>query len=160
MRKSCDKNGDERDVIIFELRPVARPSRSLVTIETTDDLKENLARLNAEAGRYAARALNILSQTIYWVYDEERDQFGPSKFLGYAAMDFDLYDQALRNEVTGAKFDGYVARRAIEQATGQLFVADDQLSAALKEWGEQLFGPDVFAGVDFGKWRFLRLGPQ
>jgi hypothetical protein len=38
-----------------------------------------------------------------------------------------------------------------------VFATDDQLSAALTKWGERLFGPDVFAGVDNEKWQFLRL---
>ena len=101
--------------------------------------------------------MNILSQTTYWVYDEEHDRFGPSQFLGYAGMDFGLYDAALRGEVTGAKFDGHIARRAIEESTGQLFAADDQLSTALTTWGERLFGPDVLDSVDHAKWQFLRL---
>jgi hypothetical protein len=157
IRRGRDKDENERDVIVFELRQLSRPTRSLIAIGTTDDLKDNLATFNADASNYAARAMSILHQTTYWVYEEERDQFGPSKFLGYAAMDFALYDQALRNKAIGTKFDGHVARRVIEETMGQTFAADDQLSAALIELGERLFGPDVFAGVDQAKWQFVKL---
>lgn len=98
-----------------------------------------------------------MHQTTYWVYDEEHDRFGPSKFVGYEDMDFELYDAALRGAITGARFDGNVAHHAIEHLTKQAFSADTKLAGKLMNWAERMFGPDVFAGVEGSKWQFLRL---
>ena len=55
IRSGPDMSGQERNVIVFELRPLSSPARSLDMIGTTNDLKENLETFNADASNYAAR---------------------------------------------------------------------------------------------------------
>lgn len=132
----------------------------LVLVATPEQVRQSLARFNAEATNFPARALSLLRQTTYWVYDDDTERFGPAKYVGFADMSFTRYEEAVKGRYTGASFDGFTTRRAIESAVVTSFSPDEQLSSNLEVWGESLFGPGVFDGVDQSKWAFVRLRAQ
>lgn len=61
----------------------------LRTVEQPAEIRAVLQTFNAGARDAAARSLRILAQTSYWVFDPESRMFGPSKFVGYADMNFE-----------------------------------------------------------------------
>ena len=126
-------------------------------VRSAADLRLNVETFNNEAPRYYDRASRLLRETTYWVFDPLRDWFGPSKFVGFAGMDFDRYLQAVAGDSNGVRFDGGVTRTAISYAVGLSFEDDEGLRAELETWGIDRFGPDAFGGADRTKWRFLRL---
>jgi hypothetical protein len=75
------------------------------------------------AALHPNRAGGLARQTTYWVFDLDSGSFGPSKFVGYAGMTLPRYDDAVAGQVSGDRFDGTVARTAIERAVGQGFEA-------------------------------------
>ena len=129
----------------------------LVLAETSDDVKQSLIQFNSEAKRVPARALSLLNQTTYWVYDDDSGNFGPAKFVGFGDMSFSKYEEAANHRHTGAPFDGFATRRAIESALGTSFSPDEQLQSKLETWGNSLLGSEAFDGVDPTKWNFARL---
>lgn len=126
-------------------------------VDSTPEIRESVANFNKSAQSNRARSVNILRQTTYWIFDEGTAYFGPSKFSGFSNMTFPTYDSALHGEWSGDRFDGHTARTAVESVTGLSFAADPSLTHKLVKWGENLFGPGAFDGVDESKWRFLRL---
>jgi hypothetical protein len=93
----------------------------------------------------------------YWVYDPATKTFSPSKFSGYAAMDFQRYSAAREGNATGVKFDSGVAQSAIARVLGGAPRRDDELAEELVVWAESIFGDRVLADIDQQKWRFVRL---
>lgn len=94
----------------------------------------------------------------YWVYDPTTRTFSPSKFSGYAAMDFQRYSAAREGNATGVKFDTGVTQRAITQVLGgESPRQDHELAKALEEWAESIFEDFVLADIDQDKWRFVQL---
>jgi hypothetical protein len=148
-----DRRGNTRKAILFELKPTALDA-PLRYAETAATIRENLQRFNAECEYWAGRSHLIISQATYWIYDEELDQFSPSKFSAYRGMSFELYERSLQGEAAGAHFDGNAARVQIEKILSQSFVADRGLSARLKQWVNR-----TFAGWshDTSKAAFVRL---
>src|SRR3974390_2838712 len=65
------------------------------------ELKENIAHFNAECRNFMARALPLIRQAEYWLYDEDNDVFGASKFVAYAQMNFNFYEEAVRGLSAG-----------------------------------------------------------
>jgi serine/threonine protein kinase len=123
------------------------------------EISGSLRTFNGQAKANAARAMKILRQTSYWVYDQGQDAFGPSKFVGYAGMDFAAYEKATSGEALGDRFDGYASRTAITEALGSDFTESPNLVPRLTGWGEGLLHqPGLFAGIDQGKWRFVVIG--
>jgi hypothetical protein len=100
-------------------------------------------------------ALSLLRQTTYWAYDDDSDSFGPAEFVGFDDMSFARYEEAVNGRHTGASFDGFATRRAIESALGTSFYPDEQLRSKLKAWGNSLLGSDE--EVEQAKWTFVRL---
>jgi hypothetical protein len=129
----------------------------LVLVATSDEVRQSLTRFNSEAKRFRDRALSLLHQTTYWVYDDDSDSFGPSKFVGFDDMSFAKYEEAVNGRHTGAPFDGFATRRAIEAALDTSFSPDDQLRSKLERWGNSLIGSDEFEDVDRAKWTFVRV---
>jgi hypothetical protein len=132
----------------------------LVFVATPEQVRQSLTRFNAEAKRFPARALSLLHQTTYWVYDVDSETFGPAKYIGFADMSFAKFEDAVNRRHTGAPFDGFATRHAIESALVTSFSSDEQLRSKLKGWGESLLGSAVFDGVDQSKWTFVRLNAQ
>jgi hypothetical protein len=60
----------------------------LVLVTTSDEVRQSLTRFNSEAKQFRDRALSLLHQTTYWVYDDDSEQFGPAKFVGFDDMSF------------------------------------------------------------------------
>jgi hypothetical protein len=114
-------------------------------------------RFESEATHFYDRAVRLLRETIYWVYDPATESFGPSKFVGFTEMSFDRYLRALEGDSEGARFDGGVTQLAISSALGTSYREDETLRARLESWGVQRFGPDAFGGADREKWRFVSL---
>ena len=102
------------------------------------------------------RAVKILRQTTYWVYDPDSDCFGPGKFVGYRNMTWNRYEAALAGHFSGAIFDGGVTSRALSAVLGE-FQADQTLVDQLIEWSSFLFGASLFGGANHNKWQFARL---
>jgi len=101
-------------------------------------------------------AIDLLRRTHYWVYDPATKTFSPSKFSGYVAMSFQLYEAARKGPSTGVKFDGGVTQRAITQVLGD-YQPDDALAQELEAWTSGILGEDVLEDIDPAKWRFVRL---
>ena len=132
----------------------------LVLAATSEEIRQSLIRFNSEAKRSPARALSLLQQTTYWVHDDDSESFGPAKFVGFADMSFAKYEQAIDHHHTGAPFDGFATRRAIESVATSSFARDELLRSKLGAWGASLLGPTAFEGVDQSKWAFVRLTSQ
>ena len=129
----------------------------LKTVETPRQVRESVRAFMDESSGSQARALNLVRQTQYWVYDVEEGMFGPGKFVGYSEMDFGKYERAVKDQATGARFDGAVTRMAIEGALGERFINAPDLGKELRRWGEGIFGPGTFDGIDHSKWKFIVL---
>ena len=86
----------------------------LVLVRTSGEVMLSLTKFNSEAKRFRDRALSLLHQTTYWVYDDDSESFGPAKFVGFDDMSFTDYEEAVSRRHTGAPFDGFATRRAIE----------------------------------------------
>jgi hypothetical protein len=86
---------------------------TLKLVESQTDLRTNIQTFNAEASHNRDRALSILRGTTYWVYDSIAEQFGPSKFVGFERMTFDMYEESNEGHHDGASFDGGVAHKAV-----------------------------------------------
>jgi serine/threonine protein kinase len=141
-----------------ELGSAPQPPR-LRLVRAASEVRASLYTFNGQAMANSARALKILRQTSYWIYDRGQDAFGPSKFVGYVGMDFAAYEKATSGEAVGDRFDGYASRTAITQALRAEFVDDAELAARLPRWGDRTLGvADVFAGIDPKKWRFAVIG--
>ena len=129
----------------------------LVLVTTSDEVRQSLTRFNSEAKQFRDRALSLLHQTTYWVYDDDSEHFGPAKFVGFDDMSFEKYEEAVNRRHTGARFDGFRTRRAIESALGVQFSLDEELPSKLEVWAHSLLGSGAFEGVDRTKWTFVRL---
>jgi hypothetical protein len=129
----------------------------LKLVATPDQVRQSMASFNAEAYSYPARVLSLLHQTTYFVYDDDTQCFGPAKYVGFVEMSFAKYEEALNRDHTGAPFDGFATRRAIESAVSTAFAPDEHLRSKLKLWAESLFGPGALEGVDETKWAFVRV---
>ena len=104
------------------------------------------------------RARKLLRETIYWLYDESTDSFGPSKFVGFKSMTFECYnDWVKKAKAHKGKFNGGATRRANEKTLDKKFAFNATLSEKLLEWGEKLFDVDIFENIDQHKWRFIKL---
>jgi 5-methylcytosine-specific restriction protein A len=125
-------------------------------VDSEEQLRRSVAAFNQHARDYLDRTQSILRQTSYWVWDPNTKMFGPSKFIGYRDMDFQLYEAAQQGSTTGSTFDGGNTHRAIQSLLGE-FYDDNDLAVMLKAWGAQLAGSSVFDDVDEGKWRFAEL---
>src|ERR1035441_9715735 len=87
----------------------------LAFAESMAELRENLDRFNAASNVHLDRALSLISQSQYWVYDDASDQFAPSKFSAYANMSFARYEKAVAGDRGGAHFDGSAAQKQIQK---------------------------------------------
>jgi len=142
----------------FHLRRVAAtPPAGLMLVRDREGVREGVRRFNEEAGRHRERCRSVLRTTSYWVFDAGSAAFGPSKFVGFAGMTFELYERFASSEPTGSGFDGHRTREAIERAMTAPYAADESLSAALDQWATSLLGRGALAGVDRSKWAFVVL---
>lgn len=137
-------------------------TNELMRVKSRAEIKESIYQFNAGAQSFPERARNLLRQTTYWIFDEEDTVFGPSKFVGFANMNFPRYEQALGGHTSGDEFDGHVTKTAIEVLFEPPwhFRVDSTRHEALMDWGESLLGPHVFEGVDQTKWQFLTMFPE
>lgn len=123
---------------------------------TTEEIRASVQRFNDEAKTWAY-ARSLAKATVYWVCDEKTGLFGPSKFVAFAGITADGYDEARKHNATGAYFDGHATRRAIERVVGQVYEGSEGVAGRLVRWGDGVFGEGVFAGSDRGKWKFVGL---
>lgn len=131
--------------------------QSLALVQSPNAIKQNLQLFNSDSQNYPYRALTVMQQTTYWIYDDDLGLFSPSKFSAYEDMNFDRYEQALRGEIDDPNFDGNRARKKIEDVLRKKFAPDPELCERLTAWGEKIAGPRAFENVKSAKWRFLRL---
>lgn len=130
---------------------------TIQSVETPVDILASLDTFNERAREYPERCMSIFRRTEYWVFHAQSEQFGPGKFVGYSGMTFDIYEQANQGTTTGAVFDGYVSRTAIEAALGNTFETDPAMNNALLVWAANLIGQDAFGGATPDKWKFVVL---
>jgi len=126
-------------------------------VANTQQILKSLRVFNSQAKAAEDRATKLLRQTTYWVFDPKDKKFGPSKFVGFAEMTFQIYEKAIKQPPRHARFHGQRTKQAIEKATEFEFLSDDDLCGSLVSWGERLVISDVFVHVNQNKWRFLRL---
>jgi hypothetical protein len=132
-------------------------SRTLEFVASEDDIRASLKTFNRDAPRFKSIARDVTRRTTYWVYDGRAELFGPAKFVGLKAMSYPAYRKARAGLTTGARFDGYHTRQALESVCGA-FRPEKALHKTLLAWSEALVGPQVFDGVDVSKWRFVHFG--
>ena len=98
-----------------------------------------------------------MRNTSFWVYDPVTRRFGPGKFVGYRGMSFELYEDGVAGNATGAPFDGHLSRTRVARVLANDFVRDPALAAELRKWAASIGGSGSLDGVDSGKWVFARL---
>lgn len=120
-------------------------------------LMGSVQAFNREAplGSNRYRAKRLIGQTTYWVHYPKKRMFGPSKFVAFRRMNFNLYKKAIDSSFRDSRFDGYRTRTAIETALGRPFRASESLSKELQTWAESLFGEPALK--DTSKWKFISL---
>ena len=126
---------------------------SLKLAEKYEDIKASVDLFNRDLKENEDLAQHIARSTTYWVYDPATGLFGPSKFVAFVNMNYSDYTKARKSESTGARFNGTVARMAIERILGS-FEHDDDLRYEVVKWGESRFGPHIFTGTKSAKWQF------
>jgi hypothetical protein len=63
----------------------------LTFVTTPEQVRESLARFNAEAKSFPKLARSLLSDTTYWIDDDGTQLFGPAKFVGFVGMSLPKY---------------------------------------------------------------------
>lgn len=126
-------------------------------VANVQEIRQSIVTFNASAQKNRGRGLNLLRQTSYWVFDGNTQCFGPAKFIGLAEITFEAYEAAIQGDWSGDRFDGYHTRVAIEHVTGLSFSPSELLAHELVKWGERLFGPGAFDGIEESKWCFVRI---
>jgi hypothetical protein len=129
----------------------------LVWVCSIQDIRNSLNTFNKDAKQHKEHGRRLATQTTYWVYDSERESFGPNKFVAYKNMTYACYDSVLKYGYTGARHNGTKAKETIERVLRRRYKPNRQLHARLISWAISLFGPGVLGGVDEGKWRFIEL---
>ena len=137
---------------------------TLNLINNLSDIQKTLNVFNKELSQNFDLVKNLSSQTTYWVYDPNTQNFGPSKFVGFKSMNFKDYKFAKEYNTKHSKskekiitiFDGQRTRKAIEQVLGD-FHPDISLLNKLIIWGETSIRKGIFNGVDKNKWKFVSL---
>jgi hypothetical protein len=133
--------------IIDRLRLVVSPA----------EVRRATWQFNAGAKDSKQLALDIVRRTDYWVYDRENEMFGPAKFVGFAHMEFESYQQARDGKLTGDSFDGHSTMNALSRVLGNNFKPNNDMNRLLLSWGESLLGKGCFSGIDQKKWAFAQL---
>ena len=126
----------------------------LILVEQVEDVQGSLDTFNRDFLENRDLARDLLRSTTYWVYSPSTRCFGPSKFVGFKSMNFTDYARARGGDHEGARFNGTVARKAIERIL-RLYRPDTRLSAELIRWGQALLGSNVFDGITKEKWKFV-----
>jgi hypothetical protein len=126
----------------------------LKTVGSADEIRDGIAKFNDLAAKWDY-ARKLLRTTTYWVYDSGDEVFGLSKFVGFIGLDAATYEAAQSGDFKGARFDGHVSRRAIEQTLSGEFRDDDELSEKLVTWAGELVDDAIFEAIDCSKWRSL-----
>jgi len=129
---------------------------SLKLVEKYEDIKASVDLFNRDLQENEDLARHIVRSATYWVYDPITESFGASKFVAFIDMNFSDYARARKSDSTGARFNGTVARMAIERMLGS-FEHDDHLSYELVKWSGSRFGPHIFSGTNSAKWQFVIL---
>jgi hypothetical protein len=114
-------------------------------------------QFNAGAKDWKELALDLARRTDYWVFDSGDEMFGPAKFVGFAHMEFESYQQARDGKLTGDRFDGHTTMNALSRVLGKNFEPNADMSRLLLLWGEELLGKGCFNGIDQTRWAFAQL---
>jgi len=145
----------------FHLRLAAGPRPVHVVLEAVAseaEIRENIRRFARDAPAASLRALSLIRQTSFWVFDRDSGTFGPSKFVGYSRMTLARYDAAVAGTRSGIAFDGHATRKCIAAVIGE-FAPNALLSDLLTRQVSTMFGADAIAGVDREKWVFASTTP-
>src|SRR5258708_24637995 len=118
----------------------------LTCVEDKLQIQGLLDTFNSDYQQDPDLARELLRQTTLWVYSQNSNTFGPSKFVGFQNMNFRDYEAARRRG--GKRFDGGRTHKAIEKILGTPYAENAQLSLKLEGWGQSLLGPHVFDDID------------
>lgn len=129
----------------------------LAFAHSISSIRRNLNTYNNQSQRHPLRALKIVRQTTYWVFDPGSGLFGPSKFLGYREMDFDRYEKALTGTGGGARFNGALARTNIESILDTTFSPCSKTRDLLVSWIKDRIGEDQKPKFNTKNWKFAKL---
>ena len=129
---------------------------TLALVQDEREVSTSHQTFNRELPQWKSLAMDMVRRTRYWVYDPAARTFSPSKFSGYAPMDFNRYEKARAGQSEGVKFDGGLTQRAIRGVLGS-YEPDTKLSDELEEWVNSFFGAGALDGIDTRKWRFVQL---
>lgn len=145
------------DIALPDNAPVAAPVADgrLETIRTIDALTNSFNTFQRDAREHPGRAKSILTQTTYFVRDNNSGAFGPGKFVGFRGMNFLAYDAAKNDPAAQAWFQGGFSRKAIEKVVGSKFQPDSTFHAECQKWGETLLGLGAFGNADPSRWKFV-----
>lgn len=134
-------------------------STTLQLVTTENQVKNSLVNFSKIRNSTAYRALTLIRQARYFVYDPQIG-FGPGKFVGFAGMTHAKYEEAIKAQANGYSprhFNGTQTRRAISVATFHRFISDNTLAAKLFAWASAAFGDEALKNVNQSKWRFLQI---
>ena len=133
-----------------------RVQRLLVLVDSLEDIRQNLITFHDEIGRNLERAVRLLnSPVLNWVYDPQADRFGPSKFVGYKGMSFQLYEYGL-NPACKEPFNGSTTKNRIRAITGKDFKRNEELVKRLVSWSESV-SRGLKNNIRPSDWRFISL---
>jgi len=131
--------------------------RGLEFAHSISSIRRNLNAYNNQFQRHPLRALKIVRQTTYWVFDPDSGLFGPSKFLAYRNMDFERYEKALAGKLTGARFNGSLAKNNIESVLRAPFSPKSKTGALLASRIKDMIGEEKLPKFNTNQWKFARL---
>lgn len=142
------------------------------SVKTTEEIKDNIERFNREIETLQKEANpNIedikINNIKYWVYDTEKSQFAPCKFVQCIGMTLLLYKRWRRIQKAKGNFGSFEgggkARKRVTKITKKQFKENANLRNKLENWAKHKLGVQLDAfyksGKDKGKnkWKFIAL---
>ncbi len=141
-------------------------------VKTTEGIKDNIERFNKEIETLNKDASPDIKDVKinnieYWVYDTDKSQFAPCKFVQCIGTTLRLYKRWLRIQKEKGNFGsfegGRKAHKRVTKITKKEFRENDHLRKELVNCAEQQFGIQLDAFYKSGdkkgknKWKFLEL---
>lgn len=131
----------------------------LQPVQDAKEIKACLEEFNRNVRYHSKRIRRSLSGTECWIFDPDRNWFGPAKFVGYSGMTFPIYFQAIEENVERGRGCFPPRLDEIQQVLSADFEDRAELHDPLVEWVEDLLGSGAFRKVQKirEKWRFVVL---
>ena len=90
----------------------------LSLVKQAGDVQAGLETFNRDVQQRLKLARSLLNGTKLWVHSPSTRAFGPNKFVAFQNMNFADYARARDGDWQGARFNGTVAREAVERVLG------------------------------------------